>query len=138
VLETPATTTTRTTKATDLPVRFLRSEGAVLVAGALAAYAAGLDQPWWLVPLLLLVPDVFLAGYARSNRMGAIVYNLGHSYPMPALLGAVATIAGKPLWQGVALIWFAHIGMDRSLGFGLKHESGFHDTHLGRIGAPRD
>jgi hypothetical protein len=28
----------------------------------------------------------------------------------------------------------AHIGLDRALGYGLKHESGFSDTHLGRIG----
>ena len=35
---------------------------------------------------------------------------------------------------GVALIWFAHIGMDRALGFGLKYEFDFADTHLGRLG----
>lgn len=37
----------------------------------------------------------------------------------------------------LALIWFAHIGMDRALGYGLKYPSGFRETHLGRIGAPR-
>jgi hypothetical protein len=30
----------------------------------------------------------------------------------------------------------AHIGFDRMLGYGLKHASGFGDTHLGRIGRP--
>jgi hypothetical protein len=33
-----------------------------------------------------------------------------------------------------ALIWLAHIGMDRSLGYGLKLPTAFQDTHLGRIG----
>ena len=117
-----------------MPLRILRSEGAVLLVAALAAFFAGLDEPWWLVPLLLLVPAGFMAGYARSRRAGAWLYNAGHSYPAPALLGAMATVADRPLWQGVALIWFAHIGMDRALGFGLKYESDFADTHLGRIG----
>jgi hypothetical protein len=116
-----------------LPLRILRSEGVVLLAAALGIYFTGLDQPWWIVPLLLLVPDVGMVGYAKSSRVGAWLYNLAHSYPAPALLGLVATIAGEPLWQGVALVWFAHLGMDRALGYGLKYESGFRDTHLGRI-----
>ena len=32
------------------------------------------------------------------------------------------------------LIWIAHVGFDRALGYGLKYASGFGDTHLGRIG----
>jgi len=31
----------------------------------------------------------------------------------------------------VALIWVAHIGADRLLGFGLKYPEGFKPTHLG-------
>ena len=118
-----------------LPLRILRSEGLVLFLAALAAYVTGLDEPWWLVPLLLFVPDVFMVGYARSRRAGAVLYNFAHSYPAPAALGVSALWAGEPLWQGVALVWFAHIGMDRALGYGLKYESDFKDTHLGRIGA---
>jgi hypothetical protein len=116
------------------PRRILRSEGVVLVAAALAAYFTGLDEPWWLVPVLLFVPDAFMIGYARSNRVGAWLYNLAHSTPAPAVLGLVATLAGRSLAQGVALVWLAHIGMDRALGYGLKYESDFRDTHLGRIG----
>jgi hypothetical protein len=117
-----------------LPLRILRSEGLVVLSAALAAYFAGLDEPWWLVPLLLFVPDVFMVGYAASHTVGAWTYNLAHAYPVPALLGAVALVADEPLWQGVALVWFAHIGMDRALGYGLKYETDFKDTHLGRIG----
>ena len=119
---------------TGLPLRILRSEGLVLLAAALAAYFTGLDEPWWLVPLLLFLPDLLMVGYATSNRLGALLYNLAHSYPAPALLGAAALAADASLWQGVALVWFAHIGMDRALGYGLKYPTGFTDTHLGRIG----
>ena len=119
---------------TGMPLRILRSEGLVLLVAAIAAFFTGLDEPWWLVPLLLFVPDLFMVGYARSKRAGALLYNFAHSYVAPAVLGAVALAAGEPLWQGVALIWFAHIGLDRMLGYGLKYETGFNDTHLGRIG----
>jgi hypothetical protein len=128
---------TATSAVSGLPLRILRSEGVVLLAAALAAYFAGLDEPWWLVPLLLFVPDVSMVGYAASNRVGAWTYNFAHSYPAPALLGALALAADEPLWQGVALVWFAHIGMDRALGYGLKYETDFKDTHLGRIGHER-
>ena len=39
-----------------------------------------------------------------------------------------------PLAEAVGLIWLAHVGIDRALGFGLKYASAFGDTHLGRIG----
>jgi hypothetical protein len=39
-----------------------------------------------------------------------------------------------PLALAVGLIWAAHVGIDRALGFGLKYASAFGDTHLGRIG----
>ena len=31
------------------------------------------------------------------------------------------------------MIWIAHIGMDRMLGFGLKYPTRFSDTHLQRV-----
>ena len=116
------------------PHAILRSEGLVLLAVALAGYFVLLDEAWWLVPALVLVPDVFMVGYLKSSRVGAVVYNLAHSYPAPAALGVLAYAMDQPLWQGVALIWVAHIGMDRAAGYGLKYETDFKDTHLGRIG----
>jgi hypothetical protein len=116
------------------PRWILRADGAILCVAALAGFVIGLDVSLWLIPLLLLVPDVFMAGYAKSNRAGAALYNLAHSYPAPAIVGALASLAHQPPWQGVALIWFAHVGMDRALGYGLKYGTGFRDTHLGRIG----
>ncbi|MDQ1688852.1 MAG: hypothetical protein QOK42_1827 [Frankiaceae bacterium] len=117
-----------------MPLRILRSEGLVLFAAALAAFFTALDEPVWLIPLFLFGPDLLMVGYARSSRAGAALYNLAHSYPAPALLGACALGASSHLWQAVALIWFAHIGMDRALGYGLKYEAGFQHTHLGHIG----
>jgi hypothetical protein len=39
-----------------------------------------------------------------------------------------------PLTLSIAMIWMAHIGIDRALGLGLKYDVGFSFTHLGRIG----
>ena len=33
----------------------------------------------------------------------------------------------------LALIWVAHIGMDRLMGYGLKYPSAFKDTHLQHV-----
>jgi hypothetical protein len=49
-----------------------------------------------------------------------------------------AGLAGAdPLVLSLAMIWLAHIGIDRALGYGLKYATGFGFTHLGRIGKDR-
>ena len=83
--------------------------------------------------VLFLVPDITMLGYLIGKKFGAHIYNLGHSYTGPAAL----LITGLQLDQALtpfALIWIAHIGIDRALGFGLKQTTGFKDTHLGQVG----
>ena len=118
---------------TGRPRLLLRMEGGVLLVAGLLAFAAT-EQPWWLVPVLLFLPDLFMAGYARSSRFGALTYNLGHSYPLPAVLAGGAVALDETAALAVALVWFSHIGLDRLLGYGLKHDDGFTHTHLGVIG----
>jgi hypothetical protein len=117
----------------DLPTAILRVEGAAIFGLAVFLYARG-DYGWLMFALLLLVPDMGLLGYAAGPRAGAISYNAVHTTVGPVVLAAIGILAGSPRVVSVALVWFAHIGMDRSLGYGLKHTSGFRDTHLGRIG----
>ena len=109
----------------------LRLEGFGVLLAAIALYAAH-EASWWLFAALLLVPDVFMVGYLSGPRLGALLYNVGHTYVVPLALGAGAYTTSAPLAGAVALIWAAHIGMDRALGYGLKRPSGFHDTHLNR------
>jgi len=110
---------------------WLRVEGFVVLAFAAGLYAAG-DYSWILFAALFFVPDVSFAGYLAGPRVGAVVYNAAHSYVGPAAV-AVATLASGATPE-LALIWVAHVGFDRALGYGLKYPSGFGDTHLGRIG----
>jgi hypothetical protein len=115
---------------------WLRVEGLVLLVVAVAVFLAT-DVAWWWLPLLLLVPDVLALGYLAGPRVGAVTYNLSHSTIGPLLLGAVAWWQEWAFVAAAALIWLAHIGMDRALRYGLKYpESGDH-THLGLIGKAR-
>lgn len=109
----------------------LRVEGGVLLAAAVIAYAQ-MGRSWWVFAGLLLVPDVGLLGYLAGHRVGATTYNLTHTLSLPLLLGAVALAAGNTMWGAVALIWLAHIGVDRAFGYGLKYPTSFRDTHLQR------
>ena len=92
---------------------------------------------WLLYALLILAPDVFMLGYLRGPRVGAAIYNLGHTWLLPGLIGIVGLLAGPGADVPIALIWFGHIGVDRLLGYGLKLPTSFQDTHLGRIGRNR-
>ena len=107
----------------------LRLEGAVVLAAASIAYA-GIGRGWVLFALLFFVPDISMLGYLGGRRLGAAVYNVGHTYIAPAALAAYGLFQSQPLALAVALIWIAHIGFDRLLGFGLKYETAFGHTHL--------
>ena len=52
----------------------------------------------------------------------------------PVSLMVAGFALSSPLVLSIAMIWMAHIGIDRALGYGLKYTSGFGFTHLGRIG----
>ncbi|MYZ48831.1 DUF4260 domain-containing protein [Propylenella binzhouense] len=111
----------------------LRLEGLFIAAIALFVYAVG-GTSWWLFALLFLVPDLSMLCYLAGPGAGAVGYNAVHTYAAPILLGAAGWFGNHGMLITLALIWTAHIGIDRALGFGLKQPTGFRDTHLGRIG----
>jgi len=111
----------------------LRAEGLALAVAALAGQI-WLGGAWWSFVLAAVAPDLSMAGYVLGRRAGSILYNVAHALPGPLLLGMLAVSARDPLMGSFALAWLLHIGVDQALGYGLKYASGFHDTHLGRIG----
>lgn len=119
-----------------LPKVLLRLEGAAIFVVSVLLYAR-LDRSWWLFVILVLAPDLGMLGYVRGTRVGAAAYNLFHTYVWAAALAVIGVIAEQGLLLALALIWFAHIGFDRALGYGLKYPAGFEHTHLGRIGRRR-
>jgi hypothetical protein len=111
----------------------LRLEGLALLAGMTLLYAV-FGGSWWIYAILFLAPDLSFAGYLAGPWLGAIVYNAAHSYLAPMALMVAGFALSSPLTLSIAMIWLAHIGFDRVLGYGLKYSAGFGFTHLGRIG----
>jgi Domain of unknown function (DUF4260) len=111
----------------------LRLEGLTLFAGMTLLYAVW-GGSWWIYAILFLVPDISFAAYLAGPRVGAVVYNAAHSYMAPMALMVTGFAMTQPLILSIAMIWLAHIGIDRALGYGLKYSRGFSFTHLGRIG----
>jgi hypothetical protein len=115
-----------------LPRILLRTEGGVVAVAAIAVYFHE-GYPWWLFLVLILAPDLAMVGYAAGPRVGAATYNAAHTYVFPVALAAIGLIAGAEVAAELGLVWLAHIGIDRAVGYGLKYPTGFKDTHLQRV-----
>lgn len=114
----------------------LRLEALCVLAAALLAYSK-FGNGWGTFALFFFAPDLSFAGYLGGKKIGAISYNFAHSY-----IGGIACLAASAMLPvpGLAcagIIWCAHVGFDRALGYGLKYAEGFGFTHLGRIGKMR-
>jgi uncharacterized membrane protein len=111
----------------------LRLEGLVIFFLAIYLYReTGAD--WRFFLLLFLVPDVSFVAYLAGATVGAAAYNVMHTYGAAVLCVAAGYVLAMDWVQAVGLIWVAHVGFDRALGYGLKYRAGFAHTHLGRIG----
>ncbi len=110
----------------------LRAEGLAVCAFCIAVYCSQ-HGSWLLFAALFLAPDLSMLGYLGGVKVGAAVYNLFHTYVFPIGLWLAGDLLGHPLLILGALIWGAHIGFDRLLGFGLKYDTDFKDTHLNRV-----
>jgi hypothetical protein len=127
------TTTAATGAATGGVRSLLRLEGLALFVGMTLLYGIW-DGSWLIYLILFLAPDLSFAAYLAGPRVGALVYNTAHAYLAPMVLMTAGFATSSPLVLSIAMIWLAHIGIDRALGYGLKYEAGFGFTHLGRIG----
>jgi Domain of unknown function (DUF4260) len=114
------------------PRWLLHLEGAAIFGLALYFYGSG-HYRWWLFAVLILAPDLFMAGYLKDAKWGSAIYNLVHTLTGPLVLLGGALALAKPVCIPYTLIWLAHIGMDRALGYGLKYPTFFKDTHLQHV-----
>lgn len=110
------------------PPVLLRAEGSLLLAVSLAAYST-LDLHWGYLFLGFLA-DLTFVGYLAGPRLGAALYNLAHSTVVPLLLVTTGLLLGQDLALAVGLVMLAHIGLDRTAGYGLKYPDAFGHTHL--------
>jgi hypothetical protein len=115
-----------------LPRLLLHAEGALVAIAAVALYLDA-GYAWWLLVVLALAPDLSPAGFLAGPRLGAVAYDVAHTYVGPVALAAVGVVTNTDPAVQLGLIWIGHIGVDRAIGYGLKYPSGFSDTHLQRV-----
>ena len=114
------------------PKVLLRIEGLAVLAATCVVYHE-LKASWLMFAALFLAPDLFMLGYVFGLKAGAVVDNLGHTYFAPFLLWALVYLMHWSSFFPLCVIWVAHIGFDRLLGFGLKYATAFKDTHLSKV-----
>ena len=114
------------------PATLLRLEGLALLGGAVALYIDR-DFSWIAFAVLFLAPDLSMLGYLANARVGAATYDVAHTTVLPVVVGVTGVVTGTDVAAQVALIWLAHIGLDRLIGYGLKYPTAFKDTHLQRV-----
>jgi hypothetical protein len=131
-MTTPMPTHANSLRPMNMPRLFLHLEGLALLIAALAVYAS---QPysWWAFIGLLLVPDLPLLLYPINERIGSLAYNLVHTTLFPLALMLLSLSLDASLGLQLALIWLAHIGMDRAVGYGLKYAGDMKRTHFSQV-----
>ncbi|MGD0303960.1 MAG: DUF4260 domain-containing protein [Candidatus Acidiferrales bacterium] len=112
---------------------WLKFEGALVFVLSVLLYShTGLK--WGLFFVFFLFPDLSMLPYLANPRAGAMSYNLFHTYSLPLAIAAFALTFHHSALLPYTLIWTAHIGIDRFLGYGLKYPEAFGRTHLGVLG----
>lgn len=101
------------------PAALERIEAAALLALAVVLFGR-LDAGWGRFALLLLAPDLAALGFLAGPTVGAACYNAVHAAVLPALLAAYGVLGNSSTAIALALIWFAHLAMDRLLGYRLR------------------
>ena len=125
-------TTAQPTARVSIPNILLRLEGLTVLVATIILYAH-LRGNTWLFAALFLVPDVGMIGYLRNPQLGSMTYNAVHTYALPTLLLGAGAATNIPIVIYISLIWFAHIGFDRIMGYGLKYPNAFKDTHMQHV-----
>ena len=115
-----------------MPALLLKAESLAILIGAIAFYAR-FEGNWLLFIVLLFAPDLSMLGYLAGPTVGRATYNAAHTYAVPVLLAVVGVLTESDGATEIGLVWTAHIGIDRALGYGLKYRTGFKDTHLQRV-----
>lgn len=86
-----------------------------------------------MIIVFFILPDVSIPVYLINKTLGRIAYNLVHSYLPASFVVFVGMLSQSDLIMAFGIAYVSHIALDRALGFGLKYQSGFKDTHLQKV-----
>ena len=111
----------------------LKLEELLMLGFALFLFSQ-LDYGWGWYALWFFAPDLSMIGYLAGPRVGAWTYNLVHHKGLAVTLLVFGYLNANPTIIFAGTILLGHSSFDRVLGYGLKHEDAFQNTHLGMIG----
>jgi len=101
---------------------------------SVVAYYTSLHFNGWLYWALFLTPDISMLGYLINTKVSAFIYNLFHHKALAIVIYLSGCYFHSEILQLTGLVLFGHSSFDRMMGYGLKYNDGFSNTHLGQIG----
>ena len=112
----------------------LSLEEAVMTAvGIYLLTIYNLHLSFWIWAILFFSPDIGMLGYVVNTKVGAAVYNLFHHKGIAIALAVAGYYFHYDVMTAIGILLFAHASFDRILGYGLKYEDSFKNTHLGNL-----
>ncbi len=74
-----------------------------------------------------------MLGYVINTKAGAFTYNLFHHKGIAVIVLVSGYVLTIPALTLAGIILFGHSCLDRAIGYGLKYNDDFKNTHLGRL-----
>ena len=112
----------------------LKLEEAAMTAIAIYLLSIyNLTLSFWVWIILFFLPDIGMLGYLINTKIGASTYNLFHHKGIAVALAVTGYYFGNDVLTTVGILLFAHASFDRIMGYGLKYEDSFKNTHLGSL-----
>ncbi len=111
----------------------LRLEALLIFLLSLFFFSALNNVSWLAIIAFWILPDISIAGYLLNKTLGRIIYNLVHNYLPASFVVFVGMLSQSDVIMAFGIAYVSHIALDRALGFGLKYQSGFKDTHLQKV-----
>lgn len=118
-----------------MPIMFQRIEGGFILAACAVVYLLIRGDPW-IFALLFFSFDISILGYLVNAKVGAISYNTVHSFIGPTVLFMIGLLTSSDKAIYFTLIWLAHLGFDRMIGFGMMYPDEFGNSHLAKKKLP--
>ncbi|MGG9961722.1 DUF4260 domain-containing protein [Ferruginibacter sp. SUN106] len=108
-------------------------EAAMTALGIYLLTIYNLHLSFWIWAILFFSPDIGMLGYLVNTKIGAAVYNLFHHKGIAIALAATGFYLHNDVLTAIGILLFAHASFDRIMGYGLKYEDSFKNTHLGSL-----
>ena len=74
-----------------------------------------------------------MLGYLVNSKVGATCYNIFHHKGIAIAVVGIGYFMKIEVVLAIGILLFAHSSFDRMMGYGLKYNSSFNDTHLGKL-----